>query len=254
MKQLKFLMVAFTLLMGISLTSCMGDNDPTVTQSAIGKVVNIYPYTFETSDGIKFVATNNIESSTSLNMNIGDIIQFVFSYNSDEQQITETNKKINAQITIYQNMSTTTDVVIADNNGADTAYENATINEIISSGNNGMIYFDKNTLLIPISFLAKESLDKHRFTVVYNNSAANSQEDGVLVLYLRHLNSEEKPAETAGVYKAFDISYILGAYGKTPTKIRVYANETNKIGSNDLADAKDELQYKEIEYKSVFEK
>lgn len=30
MKQLKFLMVAFTLLTGISLTSCMGESDPTV--------------------------------------------------------------------------------------------------------------------------------------------------------------------------------------------------------------------------------
>lgn len=254
MKQLKFLMVALTLLMGISLTSCLGDNDPTVNDFALGKVTNLFPYTFETFDGVKFVATNNIESTTSLNMNMGDLIQFTYTYNSDEQQITETNKTINAQITVYQNLSIHTNAVVADNDGSEEAYENATINEIVAEGSNKMLYFDRNTLMIPIVFLAKESEDKHEFTLVYNNSVVNEQEnDDVLVLYLRHKNSEEKPTESIGRYKAFNIRYILNVYGKTPTKIRVYANVTDKSGSCDLADAKKELQYQEIDYKSVFE-
>lgn len=255
MKQLKFLMVALTLLMGISLTSCLGDNDPTVTEPALGRVTNLFPYTFETSNGVKFVATNNIESTTSLKMNMGDIVEFTFTYNSDEQQITETNKTINAQITVYRNLSICTNATVTDNDGSEEAYENATINEILVNEGSKMLYFDRNTLLIPIVFLAKEREDKHEFTLVYNNSIVNEQEnDDVLVLYLRHKNSEEKPTESVGLYKAFDIRYILNVYGKTPTKIRVYANVTDKFGSCDLADAKEELQYKEIDYKSVFEK
>ena len=34
MKQLKFLMIVFTLMMGVSFTSCMGESDPTVSPVA----------------------------------------------------------------------------------------------------------------------------------------------------------------------------------------------------------------------------
>lgn len=253
MKQLKFLMVAFTLLMGVSFTSCIGDSDPTVNSAAIGRVTNIIPYTFQMADGYSFVATNSIETTS--NISVGDIVQFMFTYNSDEQQFTETNKSIKAQITPYQNMSRGTDYAVTDNNGAGAPYENATINELVSTSSDRMQYFDKNTLLIPISFLAKADLYKHSFTLVYDESAVDNQEnDDVLTLYLRHTNSEEEPAELVGVYKAFNIAYLLSVYGKIPTKIKVFANETNKSNSNDLEDAKDELQFEEIEYKSVFYK
>ena len=45
MKQLKFLMIVFTLMMGVSFTSCMGESDPTVSPVATLKVVSAYPYT-----------------------------------------------------------------------------------------------------------------------------------------------------------------------------------------------------------------
>lgn len=254
MKQLKFLMIAFTLLMGVSLTSCIGDDDPTVNSVAIGRVTSILPYTFQMADGYSFVATNSIETTS--NISVGDIVQFMFTYNSDEQQFTETNNRIEAEITPYQNMSRGTGYAIADNNGADAPYENATINELVSTSIDKMQYFDKNTLIIPIAFLAKKDVYKHSFTLVYDNSAAANQEnDGVLNLYLRHTNSEEEEGvEQVGLYKAFDIRYLLSVFGKTPTKIKVYANETNKSTSNKLEDAKEELQFEEIEYKSIFEK
>lgn len=256
MKQLKFLMVALTLLMGISLTSCMGESDPTRNEVAPLKLVNTYPFTFQYPDnGLKVVATNSSEllANISLDMNYGDIILIQFTFNGDEQPITETTKEIEAKVSIGSNYSANAESVVTDNNGAGEPYENATINGLESGYSSAaMMYYDKNTLLVPIWFLAK-SMDKHDFTLVYDQNEVGSEED-VLKLYLRHSNSEEKPAEMAAAYKAFDIRGALATYGKTPAKIRIYANVTDKSGSCDLADAKQELQYKEIEYKSIFEK
>lgn len=83
---------------------------------------------------------------------------------------------------------------------------------------------------------------------------AVKDEEGIMKLYLRHVNNEEKPTERFSMYRAFDLSQFLAAFGETPTKIRIYANETDKNGSYSLEDAKKELQYEEIDYKSIFEK
>lgn len=254
MKQLKFLMVAFTLLMGISLTSCMGDSDPNVTQVYPLRLVDTYPYTFQfPNNGAKIIATNTAElmSNTSLDLKYGDIVYIAYTYNSDEQPVTENTKEINAKVSIYYNCSTATDSYVLENNGAGEPYENATIGALASISE-GMMYFDKNNIMLYIAFLAKSDVYKHNFTLIYDENA--EMEDGVMNLYLRHVNLEESPAETVAMYRVFDISDFLTAYGKTPTKIRIYANETDKIGSCSLEDAKKELQYEEIDYKSIFEK
>ncbi len=260
MKQLKFLMIAFTLLTGISLTSCIGDSDPTVRGNAMVRVTNLYPYTFQMADGYGFAATNQMETS---NFFINDIVSIGVTYNSDEQQFTQTNKTIEAQITFNYNLSKAARSHVMSGNGAEEPYENATVNGIISNAYDGLSYFDKNTLLIPVSFLAKDDLYKHSFTLVYDTdevsteSTENTQDEDVLVLYLRHFNSEENPTESASIYKAFDITYLLATYkaahGESPAKIRVLANKTNKSGSNKLEDAQEKLQSVEVEYKKIFE-
>lgn len=270
MKQLKFLMVALTLLMGISLTSCLGESDPTRGDLRPLKLVNTYPFTFQypndgMNEGLKVVATNSSEllaSSEALNMRIGDIIYISYTYNSDEQTVTTQTKEVNAKVVFAltnnsSNLSANAESVVLDNAGTEEPYENATINAIGDPSNRGeMFYYDKNTIIIALAYLGEKDdyISKHRFTLVYDQNDENSKKDGVMNLYLRHYNSEEKPNQNVPSLKAFDIRHFIALYGETPTKIRIYANLTDKSGSCDLADAKKELQYKEIDYKSVFEK
>lgn len=260
MKQLRFLMVAFTLLIGISLTSCMGDSDPTVGGTYVMKTVSTFPYTFVFSGSdIQYEAANNSElmGNTNLSLNAGDIVQIAWSYNSDEQPVTDATKKIMVKVSGVQNLSTCTQSPVLDNDGADEIYENATINKIgfandYGSSSNGIGYYDKNVIVMPVVFLAKSNdLSKYEFSLVYDKSQVK-EGDTELNLYLRYRTDEEKPTEVANVYKAFYITSALldfkNVAKKAPTKIKIWANETNKSGSNSLDDAKDKLQSYEVDY------
>ena len=57
MKQMKFLLVALmTVLMGMSVTSCMNGDDNTIyTGPAFAKCTNYFPATFELANGQKLV-------------------------------------------------------------------------------------------------------------------------------------------------------------------------------------------------------
>ena len=256
MKQLKFLVVAFTLLMGISLTSCMGDSDPTVTWASFMKVVETYPYTFQDASGIKFIATNTTDLVTeTVKMKYGDIVYMQYSYNSEEQNVTADTKEIKAKMQFYYNASDENMSVVEEGTGAGEPYENATVTGMYSSQENGMAYFDKNTLLLCIKYMAKKDLSEHSFTLVYDTTVSEDAEEGVMNLYLRHSNNEDKPDQNVeGYFRAFDISDFLNLYGEMPTKIRIWVNETNKSGSNSLDDAKEELQSYDVNYKSIFDK
>ena len=127
------------------------------------------------------------------------------------------------------------------------------------------MYYDKNTLLLGVTFYGEKSPYKHEFSLIYgddNHSAgdAGKDEEGIMKLYLRHVSNEEKPKERFAMYRAFDLSQFLAAFGETPTKIRIYANEMETTNTNtesgfdSLENAKKELQYEEIDYKSIFEK
>ena len=156
MKQLKFLMIVFALMMGVSFTSCMGESDPTVSPVATLKVVSTYPYTFQyPNDGLKIVASNTSELLTdnSVNLGLGDIIFLQYTYNSEEQPLTSETKEITAKVTIGHNCTSgnTSIGVPVENNGAGEPYENATIVELLPAGQ-GTMYYDKNTLLLGVTF------------------------------------------------------------------------------------------------------
>ena len=255
MKQLKFLMVALTLLMGISLTSCLGESDPIVTYPEFLRVVETYPYTFQNANGRKYIATNSSElMSQTSTMNYNDIVYVQYTYNSEEQNVTPETKEVKAKITFIYNASVSNRSAILEGNGAGEPYENATVTGMYSSEQGGLLYFDKNTLLLAIRYLAEKDLALHTFTLVYDSKANENAEDGIMHLYLRHLSNEEKTTQSVeGYYRVFDLKGFLAQYGETPNKIRIWYNETDKVGSNSLEDAKKELQYTEIDYKSVFE-
>ena len=73
MAKFKIWMVALTLLMGVSLTSCFNsDNDPTVTGFAYGKCTDFYPPTFQLFNGQKLV----VSGSSTTTFNMGEIYGF----------------------------------------------------------------------------------------------------------------------------------------------------------------------------------
>lgn len=267
MKQLKFLMVAFSLMMGISLTSCMGDSDPTVTGGGLMKVVSTYPtYTFKYSNLIdtRNYTASNTSSLSDLNLKVGDIVSTLWTYNSEQQQVTDGTTEILVQIdlTYTQNLSLYASSEWGEDGNKGVEFETATLQRVgfpaEASTKNGFQYYDENTLVFPIYFLYKSSdLSKYKFYLVYDPSSTESS-DTNLNLYLRFSTTETEVTTTGYLYKAFDIRTALSDFkaktGKIPEKIKVYANVTNKAGSNKLEDAKEELQSEEVDYKSVFEK
>ena len=82
MAKFKIWMVALTLLMGVSLTSCFNsDNDPTVTGFAYGKCTDFYPPTFQLFNGQKLV----VSGSSTTTFNMGEIYGFYYQFDSELQ-------------------------------------------------------------------------------------------------------------------------------------------------------------------------
>lgn len=247
MKQLKFLMAALTLLMGISLTSCLGESDPTVSGVTFGKIVESFPkIIIETPSGINF---NVLNTAADLNMYSGDYVYFQYSYDSDTQKIDQNTKNIDATITILEKMTYSSSIVATDNGET---YESATVLQIGDGANMNnsaqFMFYDKTKLILPLIFLLKEasteSLNKHNFSLVYNGSEVKSG-DSEIVFYLRHNSTETEAKKGVLSYKIFDISRALEQFtataGRNPTSYVIYANETKDNTSDALEDKKDEL-------------
>lgn len=258
MKQVRFLMVALTLLMGVTFTSCMnGENDPTVGGTFFMKVTSDFPYTFAFAEGdVSYVAVNSEKLMTS-DISRGDVVYIAWSYNSDEQVVDKNTKKVNVTVSGVQKLSSESRIM--DNNGE--SYQNATIISLGESDNSmgqnapKVLFFDKNTLVLPIFYHYEkeaDALSKHTFLLVYNESETKA-DDTKIRFYLRHRNSEDKPSTRGGAYKAFKIEEALEHYksvtGKKPSSVEVLTKESNKAGSSSLEDAKAELQTYNAEYK-----
>lgn len=258
MKQFKFLMVALTLLMGISLTSCLGNSDPTVTGTSFGKIIESFPrIVVEAPDGTRFTALN---TAADLNMYSGDYVFFQFSYDSEQQKVDVNTKNIDATITILEKMTYNPAITATDKGES---YENATIVQIGDGPNTNMngynriqfMYYDKSKVILPLIFLLKEasqaSLNKHSFSLIYDESKVK-QGDSELVFYLRHHSSETEAKKRALSYKLFDINNALSHFttvaGQKPANVVIYANETKDATTDDLDKKKDELTKYSVEY------
>ena len=249
MAKFKIWMVALTLIMGVSFTSCM-DSDPTVTDITLGQVTEIFPSTVITAPyGIKFTAVNSLVDK---NLTYGDYVQFQYSYNSDEQQVDQNTKNINVTIP-YIEVIKTGNVIVGNSKGEEE--ENATILQIGYGSQNAsqaqFMYYDKNTLVVPIYFLAKKEKDSHS-CFLYCNVEEIKDTDTELKFYLRHYSQEEEVAEQTGYNRIYRITEALSAFKgitkKLPTKVTIYANETTDFKTDDLDKAKSELTPYSVEY------
>lgn len=254
MKQLKFLMVALTLLMGISLTSCLdsGDDNPIKQLSLIVKYEGgMYGGgVFKTTDGLELEPA---DPTLTISLSSGKIYYISFSYNKDEVVANKATK-----ITL---LATPTDIsgprVVPSSEASEA---NAPLFALeYSDGYN--VYcpylFDKYTLILPALFWVKDvnsqndlmdEIKKHRFEISYDEV-----EEGVLTLYINHLITESEETTrnkfTINSY-AYDLQGIINnaaGDGSTIRKITVKA-KTNS-SSNTLKDAVDKTF--DIDYSKV---
>lgn len=250
MKHFKSLLSVVVFALALTFTSCM-NNDPTQSGVSFGKVTSAFPPYAFTVGNLKMVPTNS-SAITSKNLNTGDIVYFSWSYNSDEQAVNESTKELNVLVGDLVNLGQDyVKMATGDDKGEN--YENATVTGLNSNSNSyAFFYFDKDMIIAPIDFLAKEDLAKHSFSLVWNRNEITSDATD-LKFYLRHISTEESPSLQASTLKAFNIKMAVSEFkditGKLPAKVTILTNETSKSGSDKLEDAKENLESYSVDYK-----
>ena len=235
MKQMKFWMVALTILMGVSFTSCMnGEKNTTTSGYLVAKVSNTFPaYEFKTLDGYTMSAATQQPNIIGTEASYGDLVYIAYTYDY-EVDVDATNKKI--KISLYGIEKIDGNQVTLAPSKDEPGYEgNRGVQAITIEGTNStskvspFMYADNDNskLVIPIIYYAKEKLSDHKFSIVYYEDELGQDQ---LVLHLRHFSSETEKEETKTgfSYKAFDIASALYEYnnknGRYPTEIKIYAD------------------------------
>ena len=251
MKQMKFLLVALmTVLMGMSVTSCMNGDDKTIyTGPAFAKCVSTYPAaTFELANGQRLVVNE---------LMMADLIQdniYFFYYQFDTAQQPANSQTLN--VTLYAG-STPTSISAKSTEGPEKAadYNEATAPLYTfnsdTSTQPGILF--NEYLVIPIMYWVKvestdekqkEELNKHSFILTYDFTNVKSG-DTTLELTLNHVikdGSEETVDRNkyTSTYKAYNLTTAISAFktasgGTEPTKIKVNAKTNSSKNSLDGA-------------------
>lgn len=244
MKQLKFLMVAFTLLMGISLTSCLnsGDSDPYSYGGGMVKVSGYMGY-------YSFVGQNDVTvtptpaSISSLEANgfkmsemVGKVAQILYRWDSSQLTIPADEKDIKG-VDLYSIESLDNTVAIVEEKGV-------SANDSLSKSNNAAIisleynnggadfkprFYDDTTILLPINYYINQK--RHFLSLVYYPNETESN-GSTLRLYLSHNTNGDTETNSSTSYSLTANTggyYGLGLYYKTYNLNRVlerYARET----------------------------
>lgn len=250
MKQMKFLLVALmTVLMGMSVTSCMNGDDNTIyTGPAFAKCTNYFPATFELANGQKLVV-NELSMS---NLNIGEIYFFYYQFDTAQQP----GNSQTLDVTLYAG-STPTSISAKSTEGPEKAadYNEATAPLYTFNSDTSTqpgILFDQY-LVIPIMYWVKvestdekqkEELNKHSFILTYDFTNVKSG-DTTLELTLNHVikdGSEETVDRNkyTSTYKAYNLTTAISTFktasgGTEPTKIKVNAKTNSSKNSLDGA-------------------
>ena len=246
MKQMKFLLVALmTVLMGMSVTSCMNGDDNTIyTGPAFAKCTNYFPATFELANGQKLV----VNELSMPNLNIGEIYFFCYQFDTAQQP----GNSQTLDVTLYAG-STPTSISAKSTEGPEE------LREEYNKANAPLYTFNSDTstqpgilfneyLVIPIMYWVKvestddkqkEELNKHSFILTYDFKNLTSGST-TLELTLNHVindGSEEgvERNKYTSTYKAYKldraISDFKAAGGAEPTKIIVNAQTNSSKNS-----------------------
>ena len=205
MKQLKFLMVALTLLMGISFTSCLNsDSDPYNYGGGMVKVQNYMGlYSFKDENGVTITPTSASISALEANgfkmSEMSDkVAQIYYRWDPTQVNIPADEKDIKG-VELYSIESLDNTVAIVEQKGVAT-------NDSISKSNNaaiislgydagGIIFYDDYTLLLPINYYITNK--RHFLTLVYYPNEDNGT---TLRLYLGHNSNGDSTSNSSTSY------------------------------------------------------
>ena len=239
MKQMKFFLVALlTVVMGVSVTSCMNGDDNTQVSDRpiIGKVKdNFLNLTFTSLDGYTFKSKNTVDGTSNLMTN--DYILAICNYDTSIDIDPSTNT-INATVSGVEKISGNAVVETSKTeDGAEGAIYKSN-RGVINIDNIKPLFIDNYNLLIPIQYFAYEKRTAHTFKLVYYSDESEMAGKTTLKVYLRHTSTEDQTKETKYdyVYRVFNLNSALRSFktlnGSYPTKIVIEAEintGTNKV-------------------------
>lgn len=247
MKQVKFLMLALIMLMGVGFTSCMnGENDTTVRRDVFAKTHSSMGVTwFEDEYGFEYYpsATSMATMKTyGFDPISNDMVYLIFQYDSATQPVTENTKSLKDLQLLYATELDATVESVAEKGDSNDSIAKAPIRGLegtISTSYGNITYkpimFDENTLMLQIDyFMGIDGLLSHYFTLVhYPNEPA---EENTIKLYLRHNNGKDTSTSYTSVnysgqypflfYKAFNLGKLDVSINEN-TKIIIEAQENN---------------------------
>lgn len=249
MKQLKFFMVAFTLLMGVSLTSCLksGDNSnrpyghfARVVEGSLGE------RHFEDYLGNKLYPTAaslmQVEAASTFKMASSHFAYIQYTPVKTEKKTkagTETPQSYNINLS----SAVTCDgplPIIAENKAAmeNLAVENAPIYSLTYSNVFPPFLFDKKTLFLSIYYKMEnkvEQVSQHKHRLVCNLEDI-TPETTDLVFYVRHDRGTDEKTEKINVaYNGYDISAVVERFVEIthsePKNVIVKVKETGEYST-----------------------
>lgn len=247
MKQLKFLMVAFTLLMGVSFTSCLNDDAGESMYDGIGYVrtvmgsyfVDLYGNTYHPT-----MASVTEMEAQGFKMSGTDLAQIAFKNVEDTPAtkaeggtFTPQDYRIKLVSAIAVDSYSTKHVSSVENMEAEAMPETAPIVTLEPTVNYRQTYkpwmYGAEMLVLPISWKMENKEDKeemlkqHTMELVYIEDESN-ESSTELVFYLRHNKGTDTKTDVFAVRnKAYDVKKIMSDFkekhGSYPTTIRIKA-------------------------------
>lgn len=262
MKQIKFFAVALTLLMGLTLTSCLNsDTNPIQQMQLVARYSgSLYGSYFETAFGQKLTPTDPSKLLTLTN----GLYNLYFEYNTEE-----TTDQNNITITLLADPKKIDDKTCmqagpqVDQGNAALAF----LEYAVGYGKLAPAIFDKNTILFPVLFWSinpkdekawKEELGKHRFEFTYS---VDDKTPNTLVINVAHtlsdanLEADKKPQRKTLQYNyyALDIrDAVRQALEKNSKLSQIIIQAKCNSTSDDLKNAYDQkytINCAEIDFK-----
>ena len=224
MAKLKIWMVALTLIMGVSLTSCINGDDNTI-QPVYGPILlkSTFPYQFQ-AEGSDVVFEANSATITGLSDSAypGDMVYLNAQYDTSTQAVDENTKKIIVTVTSAEKLNENTYI-----SQEDVSYNRSVLSTSELGANYSPALYSKNWLIFPIAFyiekLEMASALKHSFYLVYDAEHEDNNET-TMVLRLRHQSNDDasKEKSSALLSKAFKITDLVRNFngGSTTNKLK----------------------------------
>ncbi|ERI84174.1 hypothetical protein HMPREF1981_02483 [Bacteroides pyogenes F0041] len=248
MRKMKlYLMCLTTVLISLSVCSCLsdGDNDKVQVQTFVQVNAHDLPVSFTNSIGVKLIPNQAITVPESKEMAL-------INYQYDKTTVSANATSIN--ITLLDNPYYFTKSPIS----LDGEPGNAPFVTLEPHGFRGG-FFNKEILILPISFKykryseekeLKEEIKRHTFAMMYDNE--KGFKDGILTLHLHHTitsHLDEQRITDGFDYKAYDLSSVLSVVGSDKvTKVEVVIKE------NQYNNKYSEAQEKTYSYEYPFNK